>query len=81
MVGSKKNYSVEHLYRKYKRVFSPAILNVKILQTVSIAFQQSSADAIHARFLHLEEYMALIPPSPSRALLSSSELNDVASFG
>ena len=46
---------------------------------VSIALQRSLAHAIHARFLRLEESMALLPPM--RAHLSSSELLSVANFG
>ena len=49
-------------------------------QRVSIALQRSLAHSIHARFLRLEESMALLPPPPSRAPLSSSELHVVTSL-
>ena len=48
---------------------------------VSIALQRSLAHEIHARTLRLELSMALLPPPPPRAILSSSELGIVASFG
>ena len=47
---------------------------------VSIALQRSLAHAIHARTLRLEQSMALLPPPPPRAPLSSAELLLVASF-
>ena len=50
-------------------------------QRVSIALQRSLAHSIHARFLRLGESMALLPPPPSRAPLSSSELHVVTSLG
>ena len=50
-------------------------------QRVSIALQRPLAHAIHARTLHLEQSMALLPPPPPRVPLSSSELHIVASFG
>ena len=51
-------------------------------QRVSIALQRSLAHSIHARFLRLEECMALLHPPPSRrvAPLSSSELHVVTSL-
>ena len=49
-------------------------------ERVSIAPQRSLAHSIHARFLRLEESMALLPPPPSRAPLSSSELHVVTSL-
>ena len=60
---------------------STSMLCTWFRQRVSIALQRSLAHAIHARFLRLEESMALLPPPPSRAPLSSSELHIVASFG
>ena len=41
----------------------------------------SLAHAIHARFLRLEDSMALLPPLMPRAPLSSSELHIVDSLG
>ena len=49
-------------------------------QRVSIALQRSLAHAIHARFLRLEESMALLPPPLPRAPLSSTELHIVSQF-
>ena len=60
---------------------STSMLCIWFRQRVSIALQRSLAHAIHARFLRLEESMALLPPPPSRAPLSSSELHIVASLG
>ena len=42
-------------------------------QRVLIALQRSLAHAIHARTLHLEQSMALLPPPPSRVPLSYAE--------
>jgi len=50
-------------------------------QRVSIALQRSLAHAIHARFLRLEDSMALLPPPMPRAPLSSSELHIVDILG
>ena len=60
---------------------STSMLCTWFRQRASIALQQSLVHAIHARFLRLEESMALLPPPPSRAPLSSSELHIVASLG
>ena len=49
-------------------------------QRVSIALQRSSAHAIHAITLRLEQSMALLPLPPPRVPLSSSELHIVASL-
>ena len=59
---------------------STSMLCTWFQQRVSIALQRSLAHAIHARFLRLEESMALLPPPPSRAPLSCSELHIVASL-
>ena len=48
-------------------------------QRMYIALERSLAHSIHARFLRLEESMALLPPPPSRAPLSSSDLHVVTS--
>ena len=48
---------------------------------VSTALQRSLAHAIHARFLCLEELMALLPPPLPRAPPSSPELHIFASLG
>ena len=50
-------------------------------QRVPIALRRSLAHAIHARFLRLEESMALLPPHLRHAPLSSTELHIVASLG
>ena len=50
-------------------------------QQVSIALNRSLAHVIHARFLRLEESMALLPSPLPRAPLSSTELHIVASLG
>ena len=60
---------------------STGMLCTWVRQRVSIALQRSFAHAINARFLRLEESMALLPPPPSRAPHSSSELHDVVSLG
>ena len=59
---------------------SVSLLCTWFRKRVSIALQRSLAHAIHAGTLRLEESMALLPPPPSRAPLSSSELRIVASF-
>ena len=59
---------------------SVSLLCTWFRQRVSIALQRSLALAIHARTLRLEQSMALLPPPPSRAPLSSSELRNLASF-
>ena len=60
---------------------SVSLLCTWFRQRVSIALQRSLAHAIHAVILRLEQSMALLPPPPQRALLSSSELQIVARFG
>ena len=59
---------------------SVSLLCTWFRQRVSIALQRSLALAIHARTLRIEQSMALLPPPPSRAPLSSSELRNLASF-
>ena len=59
---------------------SVSLLCTWFRQRVSIALQRSLAHAIHSRTLHVEQSMALLPPPPSRAPLSSLELRNVASF-
>ena len=59
---------------------SVSLLCTWLRQKVSIALQRSLAHAIHARTLGLEQSMALLPPPPPHAPLSSLELQLVASF-
>ena len=59
---------------------SVSLLCTWFRQRKSIALQRSLAHAIHAVILRQEQSMALLPPPPQRALLSSSELQLVASF-
>ena len=57
----------------------------KIVDTTDMSTSQSlemldKCHAIHARFLRLEESMALLPPPLLRAPLSSTELHIVSQF-
>ena len=57
-----------------------SLLCTRFRERVSIALRWSLAHAIHARTLRLEQSMALLPPPPPRAPLSSSELHLIAGF-
>ena len=59
---------------------SISLLCTWLRQRVSIVLQRSLAHAVRAGTLRLEESMALLPPPPPRAPLSSSELLRLADF-